>query len=141
MQIEYSIVSRGPEAGILPLRADLGIGMTAYGVLSRGLLSGSRPTGRGDFRAHLPRFTADNLARNARLVDTLTFLAREKGVSTVSFQSSARAHGPSSRTRSARCTCRSRGEDVARIERAVPPDAVAGSRYGEPQMRMLDSER
>ena len=79
LQIEYSIVSRGPEAKIFPRCAELGIGVTAYGVLSRGLLSGSKPGAQGDFRAHLPRFTAENRARNETLVDTLRKLAAEKG--------------------------------------------------------------
>jgi len=57
LQIEYSIVTRGIEAEILPTVRELGMSVTAYGVLSRGLLSGSRPTGPRDFRAHLPRFT------------------------------------------------------------------------------------
>jgi aryl-alcohol dehydrogenase-like predicted oxidoreductase len=60
LQIEYSIISRGPEVKILPALSELGIGLTAYGVLSRGLLSGSKPTGKGDFRAYLPRFTGEN---------------------------------------------------------------------------------
>ena len=68
LQIEYSLVSRGPEAQIFPLLAELGIGVTAYGVLSRGLLSGSKPAAKGDFRAHLPRFTGENGERNQRLV-------------------------------------------------------------------------
>ncbi len=71
LQIEYSLISRGPEARILPALSELGVGVTAYGVLSRGLLSGSRPTGRTDFRAHLPRFTGENRERNQRLVDAL----------------------------------------------------------------------
>src|SRR5206468_1847943 len=54
LQIEYSLISRGPEANLFPILAELGIGVTAYGVLSRGLLSGSKPTGKGDFRANLP---------------------------------------------------------------------------------------
>ena len=56
LQIEYSLISREPEAKIFPVLAELGIGITAYGVLSRGLLTGSQPAGRGDFRANLPRF-------------------------------------------------------------------------------------
>jgi aryl-alcohol dehydrogenase-like predicted oxidoreductase len=80
LQIEYSLISRGPEAAIFPLLAELGIGVTAYGVLSRGLLSGSKPAA-GDFRAHLPRFAGENGARNQRLVAALQSLAAEKHVS------------------------------------------------------------
>ena len=64
LQIEYSIVSRRPEEKIFPTLRELGIAVTAYGVLSRGLLTGSRPGGPGDFRTHLPRFTGENRARN-----------------------------------------------------------------------------
>ena len=80
LQIEYSLVSRAPEAGIFPLLAELGIGVTAYGVLSRGLLSGSRPAGPRDFRGYLPRFTEANRERNDALVAALARLAAEKGV-------------------------------------------------------------
>jgi aryl-alcohol dehydrogenase-like predicted oxidoreductase len=82
LQIEYSLVSRGPESRILPLLLELGIGMTAYGVPSRGLLSGSKPRAAGDFRAHLPRFTGENLDRNQRLVETLRQLAAEEDATT-----------------------------------------------------------
>jgi aryl-alcohol dehydrogenase-like predicted oxidoreductase len=71
--------SNGPEARILPLLSELGIGVTAYGVLSRGLLGGSRPKAQGDFRALLPRFTGENRERNQRLVEALRTLAAEKG--------------------------------------------------------------
>ena len=66
LQIEYSLISRGPEAKIFPVLDELGIGVTAYGVLSRGLLSGSTPVGQGDFRGHLPRFAGENFVRNQR---------------------------------------------------------------------------
>jgi aryl-alcohol dehydrogenase-like predicted oxidoreductase len=79
LQIEYSLISRGPEAAIFPVLAELGIGVTAYGVLSRGLLSGSQPKAQADFRAHLPRFTGQNRERNQRLVEALQALAGEKG--------------------------------------------------------------
>ena len=112
LQIEYSLISRGPEAEIFPVLAELGIGVTAYGVLSRGLLGGSRPAGTGDFRAHLPRFSGDNRERNERLVEALGKLRIELSP-----------------------------EEIARIEGAVPASAVAGTRYDERQMQMLDSER
>jgi aryl-alcohol dehydrogenase-like predicted oxidoreductase len=79
LQIEYSLVSRGPERAIFPVLEELRIGVTAYGVLSRGLLSGSRLGGKGDMRAHMPRFAADNLARNQKLVEALGRLAAELG--------------------------------------------------------------
>src|SRR5580698_4648295 len=80
LQIEYSLISRSPEAEIFPVLRELGIGVTACGVLSRGLLSGSRPATKGDFRANLPRFSGENRARNQRLIDTLAAIAKEQGV-------------------------------------------------------------
>src|SRR6476660_4530176 len=82
LQIEYSLVSRGIEQEILPTARELGIGVTAYGVLSRGLISGhwspeNAAAGR-DFRAHLPRFSGENLTRNLTLVDALRAVAAER---------------------------------------------------------------
>jgi len=154
LQIEYSLVSRGPEKKIFPLLAELGIGVTAYGVLSRGLLSGSRPAGPGDFRAYLPRFTGENRARNGELVATLAKLAAERGVSPSQLAIAwVLAKGPGlvpvigARTR--KQLEESLGaldvalslDDVARLEAAIPPTAVAGTRYDPHQMRILDSER
>jgi aryl-alcohol dehydrogenase-like predicted oxidoreductase len=154
LQIEYSLVSRGPEAHIFPLLAELGIGVTAYGVLSRGLLSGSAPKAPNDFRAHLPRFTAENLARNQRAVDTLRQLATEKSATGSQLAIAwvlAKAPGavPLVGARTRAQLAESLGAlrvtltaaDLDRIEAALPPSAVAGTRYAEAQMRMLDSER
>jgi aryl-alcohol dehydrogenase-like predicted oxidoreductase len=80
LQIEYSLISRGPEARIFPALHELGIGVTAYGVLSRGLLTGSPLAAKGDLRAHMPRFVGENLTRNRKLIDTLNRLAAERGV-------------------------------------------------------------
>jgi aryl-alcohol dehydrogenase-like predicted oxidoreductase len=154
LQIEYSLVSRGPEARILPLLAEIGVGVTAYGVLSRGLLSGSRPAGPSDFRAYLPRFKGENRARNEGLVATLATLAAERGTTPSRLAIAwVLAKGPSlvplvgARTR--KQLQESLGaldvtlspEDIARLEAAIPPEAVAGARYDEHQMRILDSER
>jgi aryl-alcohol dehydrogenase-like predicted oxidoreductase len=154
LQIEYSIVSRGPEARIFPLLEELNVGVTAYGVLSRGLLSGSRTAGRGDFRAHLPRFRGDNREQNDRLVAALSTIAAERGITTarlciawVLAKSDRIVPVVGARTRAQLADAlgaldvRLSSEEIARIEAAAPPDAVAGTRYGEPQMRMLDSER
>ena len=78
LQIEYSLISRGPEAKIFPVLAELGIGVTVYGVLSRGLLSSSRPAAQGDIRSHMPRFVGDNLARNSHVVAGLRAVCRSK---------------------------------------------------------------
>jgi aryl-alcohol dehydrogenase-like predicted oxidoreductase len=154
LQIEYSLISRGPETKIFPVLKELGIGVTAYGVLSRGLLSGSKPMGQTDFRAYLPRFTGENRERNQRLIDTLQKLAADKRVTPSQLAIAwTLAIGRSivavigARTR--RQIEESLGavevalspEDIARIEEAIPPSAVAGTRYDERQMKTLDSER
>jgi aryl-alcohol dehydrogenase-like predicted oxidoreductase len=154
LQIEYSLVSRGPEERILPLLSELGIGVTAYGVLSRGLLSGSRPKAQGDFRGLLPRFTGENRERNQRLVEILQRLAAEKGVRPTQLAiawvlAKGRSIVPVVGARTRAQLQESLGAlavtlssaDLARIEAAIPPSAVAGTRYGEDQMRILDSER
>ena len=83
LQIEFSLASRGIEDAILPAARELGVSISAYGVLSRGLLSGhwsmERSEGAGDFRAALPRFQGDNAQTNLRLVDALKSLAQERG--------------------------------------------------------------
>jgi len=83
LQIEYSLISRGIESEILPACRELGIGVTAYGVLSRGLLSGhwtpERDLPTTDFRVHQPRFQGDNLDRNLALVEALRAVAEERG--------------------------------------------------------------
>src|SRR5215208_1474461 len=82
LQIEYSIISRGIEAGILPAVRELGVGVTAYGVLSRGLLSenATESARNGGFRSHLPRFQGANLEHNLGLVEALRLIASEKGI-------------------------------------------------------------
>jgi len=154
LQIEYSLISRGPETTIFPLLAELSIGVTAYGVLSRGLLSGSRPKAQSDLRARLHRFTSENRERNERLIEALQNVAREKNVTASQLAIAwVLAKGTSivpligARTRAQ--LAESLGAlrvtltptDITRIEAAVPAAAVAGTRYDEHQMRMLDSER
>jgi aryl-alcohol dehydrogenase-like predicted oxidoreductase len=154
LQIEYSLVSRGSERRILPVLSELGIGLTAYGVLSRGLLSGSRPKSARDFRAHLPRFSGENLERNQHLVETLRQLAAGKdatpsqlAIAWVLAKGSTIVPLIGARTRAQ--LAESLGAlqltltpaEVERLEAAVPPSAVAGTRYDEHQMRVLDSER
>ena len=154
LQIEYSLVSRSPEPRIFPTVRELGIGVTAYGVLSRGLLSGSKPAASGDFRVHLPRFTGENAARNVALVDTLAALARERGVTAsqlaiawVLTKGSFIVPLIGARTRAqlreslGALDVQLSPEDVVRIEAAIPPGAVAGTRYDARQMQILDSER
>jgi aryl-alcohol dehydrogenase-like predicted oxidoreductase len=154
LQIEYSLVSRSPEKQIFPLLEELGIGVTAYGVLSRGLLSGSQPGGKGDFRAHLPRFSGDNLAKNQQLVAVLVDLAAKKGVTASQLAIAwvlARGKmivpviGARKRTQLAESLAAVNltlsPADMALLEETFAPSAVAGSRYDENQMTHLDSER
>jgi aryl-alcohol dehydrogenase-like predicted oxidoreductase len=154
LQIEYSLISRGPEARIFPVLSELAIGVTAYGVLSRGLLTGSRPTEASDFRAYLPRFTGDNRDRNERLIDTLQRLAAEKGLRPSQLAiawvlAKGKETVPVIGARRRAQIEESLGavevslspEDLARIEEALPPSSVAGTRYDEHQMRVLDSEQ
>ena len=154
LQIEYSLISRSPEAAIFPVLRELGIGVTAYGVLSRGLLSGSKPAATGDFRTRLPRFAGEEGERNRRLVEQLETLARGKGATAPQLAIAwVLAQAPSivpvigARTRTqlaeslgALALTLSAG-DLAQIEAALPAAAIAGSRYDPHQMRMLDSER
>jgi aryl-alcohol dehydrogenase-like predicted oxidoreductase len=152
LQIEYSLVSREPERKIFPVLEELGIGVTAYGVLSRGLLSGSKPAGAGDFRARLPRFSGENAAQNERLVETLAQLARERGVTAAQLAiawvlAKKKYIVPviGSRTRAqladslGALNVKLSRDELARIESSLPQ--AAGARYDAPQMAMLDSER
>jgi aryl-alcohol dehydrogenase-like predicted oxidoreductase len=156
LQIEYSLMSRSIEKEILPAVRELGIGVTAYGVLSRGLLArtGSPQSGKNYIRGRFPRFKAENLKTNLRLVQALEGLAKKK------------------ETTLARLACAwvlSRGDDIVpllgarnrqqlrdslgaldvsltladleEIEMAVPATEVAGGRYDEAAMSSLDSER
>jgi aryl-alcohol dehydrogenase-like predicted oxidoreductase len=154
LQIEYSLISRGPEEKIFPVLAELGIAVTAYGVLSRGLLTGARPASPSDFRANLPRFSGENRARNQLLVEALERLAADKGVRPAQLAIAwVRARGanivPVMGARTRAQLDESLGglaialspAELARIEEAIPAAAVAGSRYQEPQMLHLDSER
>ena len=157
LQIEYSVLSRGIEAGILPTCRELGVGVTAYGVLSRGLLGGTwsskQAAAPADMRARMPRFRPENLKRNLALVDALRAIAEARGVTVVQIaiawvlargQDIVPLVGTTRRDRLAEAVgalkLQLSEDDLAAIERAVPPDAVAGDRYDERQMAMLDSE-
>jgi aryl-alcohol dehydrogenase-like predicted oxidoreductase len=158
LQIEYSLISRGIEDDILPTCRELGIGVTAYGVLSRGLLSGrwskDRELGPADFRSHAPRFSAENLDRNIALVDALRGIAEARGATVAQVAIAwvlsrgddvvplvgARRRDRLEEALGALELDLGR-EDLAEIERAVPPGAAAGERYDAQQMAILDSER
>jgi aryl-alcohol dehydrogenase-like predicted oxidoreductase len=158
LQIEYSIISRGIEREILPTCRELGIDITAYGVLSRGLLGGhwspERQLESSDFRSRAPRFQAENLERNLALVEALRGIADAKGASVARLAIAwVLARGddivPLVGARTLERLTEALGalelelteEDMKQIEKAVPPNAAAGERYPEPQMAHLDSER
>jgi aryl-alcohol dehydrogenase-like predicted oxidoreductase len=154
LQIEYSLISRSPEAKIFPVLDELGIGVTAYGVLSRGLLSGSVPTGKTDLRAHLPRFSGDNFTRNRTLIDKLSAAARNLQITPTQLAIAwVMAKKPNvipvigSRTRTqliealGALDVKLSPAQIKSIEDAIPVDDVAGTRYAEQQMAHLDSER
>jgi aryl-alcohol dehydrogenase-like predicted oxidoreductase len=157
VQIEYSLISRGPETSLLPTARELGVGLTAYGVLSRGLISGhwtKERSAQPDFRSRLPRFSGDNLDRNLALVEELRRIADAKGVTVAQIAIAwALSRGDDfvplvGARRRERLTeslgaldVRLTDEDLAAIEAAVPADAVAGTRYDAHQMSILDSER
>lgn len=154
LQIEYALISRGPEQKVFPVLEELGISATLYGVLSRGLLSGSKPTGPSDFRAHLPRFSAEHREQNEAVVKKLRAFADARGQTPAQLCIAwALAKQPKfvpligARTRAhldgalgALDKPLSQGE-LKELEAVIPPNAIAGSRYQEAQMAMLDSER
>lgn len=157
LQIEYSLLSRGIETDILSTCRSLGIAVTAYGVLSRGLISGhwSKAQDRArDFRSMTPRFQGENLDRNLALVDALRKVADRLGVSVaqvaIAWVLSRGADivpliGARKRDRLAESLdaldLTLSSDDLAAIETAVPKDAAAGTRYAQAQMAHLDSER
>ena len=157
LQIEYSLISRGIEADILPACRELGISVTAYGVLSRGLISGHwQPSGTSgfDFRAMSPRFQPGNVEKNLELVEALRSIAEEKGVTVAQIAIAWVAAqgkdivpiiGARRRDRLAESLgaldVRLTAEDLTTIENAVPRDAAAGGRYPESQLAHLDSEK
>jgi aryl-alcohol dehydrogenase-like predicted oxidoreductase len=154
LQIEYSLINRGPEAKIFPALAQLGISATLYGVLSRGLLSGSKPKAGADFRAHLPRFSEANKKQNDELVEKLHGFARERDMTgaqlaiawTLAKQPRLvpviGARTPEQLDDALAALARPLAPaDLAQLEALVPADAVAGTRYDASQMAHLDSER
>ena len=158
LQIEYSLISRGIESEILPTCRQLGIGITAYGVLSRGLLSGhwskERPVAPRDFRNFSPRFSGENLDHNLGLVEALRAIAAAKDTTVAQIaiawvlsrgQDIVPLLGARRRDQLAEALqaleVALSADDLAQIEQAVPLGAAAGERYNTQQMAILDSER
>jgi aryl-alcohol dehydrogenase-like predicted oxidoreductase len=154
LQIEYSLASRGPEEKIFPVLAELGISATLYGVLSRGLLAGSKPVGPADYRIHSPRFSAENQRGNAELVEKLAAFARERNTTpaqlsiawvrakqaallpVIGIKTVAQLDG----VLGALALSLS-ASDVAALDTLFPAGAISGDRYPTPMMKTLDSER
>jgi pyridoxine 4-dehydrogenase len=157
LQIEYSLISRGIESEILPTCRELGVGISAYGVLSRGLLSGhwsKEPVGADDFRSNLPRFSSENVHRNLALVEALRAVADAKDATVAQVaigwvlsrgEDIVPLIGARRRDRLAEALgaleLELSTDDLAAIERAVPAGAAAGERYDAAQMAILDSEQ
>ena len=155
LQIEYSLMSRGIEAKILPTVRELGISVTAYGILSRGLLSsGTARLAPGDPRARFPRFRDQNHATNLELLAALEAIADAHGATAAQLAIAWVASrgtdiipliGTTRRDRLAEALqaldLTLSADDLAAIEAAVPAEAVAGDRYDAGQVAALDSER
>lgn len=157
LQIEYSLISRGIEALILPTLRELGIGLTAYGVLSRGLISGhwsKERNARPDFRSHLPRFQGENLEKNLSLVESLRQLADAKGATVAQIaiawvlsrgEDIVPLVGARRRDRLTEALgaldLKLTADDLVQIGQAVQPEAAAGGRYDPNVLAHLDSER
>lgn len=158
VQMEYSLISRGIEDAVLPTCRELGIGVTAYGVLSRGLLSGNwalnRPIERGDMRAGAPRFQPENLERNLALVEALRQVAAAKDVTVAQLAIAWVAsrgddivpliggRSPNQlREAVGALQLELSAEDLAMIGAAAPAGSVAGDRYPAAVLAGLDSER
>ncbi|GAA3727968.1 aldo/keto reductase [Streptomyces tremellae] len=154
LQIEYSLISRAVEAEVLPTLRELGIGLTAYGVLGRGLISGHWSAGRraapGDSRAASPRFSGENVEHNLALVEALRRVAEAKGCTVAQLAIAwVAAQGPDivplvgARTRGRLAEALPAAElslsadDLAEIEKAVPSGAARGDRYPSAFMRDL----
>ncbi|RKN45870.1 aldo/keto reductase [Streptomyces hoynatensis] len=146
LQIEYSLLSRAVEAEVLPTLRELGIGLTAYGVLGRGLISGHwRPgytAGPGDSRGFGPRFAEGNVEHNLALVEALRRVAEAKGctvaqlaIAWVAAQGEDIVPLVGARTRERLAEALPAADlgltaaDLAEIEKAVPAGAARGDRY------------
>ncbi len=154
VQLEYGITTRGMEAKVLPGLRELGIGVTAYGVLSRGLISGARPSEKTDFRRFLPRFTGAAGEANRQLVAALDVLAAQHGVTVPQLAIAWALHRGDdiipllgSRTVAQvqsslqALDLRLSSEDLVGLEQTLPHEQIQGTRYDKVAMTHLDSER
>ncbi len=153
LQIEYAVVTRMIERKLLPALRELGVGVTAYGVLSRGLISTATLEGKTKPNPFLPRFSGDNLKRNEALVKKLAEIAKSRGITVAQLAIAwalgrgddivpligARRRDRLSETLGALDVALSQSE-LRAIDEVAPEGAIAGARYPEVQMHMLDSE-
>jgi aryl-alcohol dehydrogenase-like predicted oxidoreductase len=154
LQTEYSLWSREPEAELLDVCAELGIGYIAYSPLGRGFLTGAVPNvdalGPNDRRRDMPRFQGENLDKNYRMVETLKLLAAKENCTpaqlAIAWLLSRRDFVvplPGSKQRRwleenvAAVELNPSPDTLAALDRAFPPGATAGTRYPEPQMKRL----
>ena len=157
LQIEYAIITRGIEDAILPTCRELGIAITAYGVLARGLISGRWTAGAAsadDSRAYGPRFQSGAVEHNLALVEALRSIAQSKGVSVAQLAIAwVATRGPDivpligARRRDQlgealdSLTVHLTPDDLAAVERAAPRGAALGDRYPSAVLAHMDSER
>ena len=154
VESEYSLWTRDPETGVLPVCRELGIGFVPFSPLGRGFLTGTVRSSADftaqDFRQHVPRFQEDNLRRNLALIDRLTALAQQHGHTPSQLAlawllaqgrdivpipgTCRRAHLEEN---AAAATLELNVDEIAAIDTAIPPEAIAGRRYTEEQFRLV----
>lgn len=155
VQSEYSLWTRDHEKDVIPTCKELGIGFVPYSPLGRGFLTGTLKStasfGEKDFRRTLPRFQDENFKANLAFVETLTKIAGGKGVTAAQLALAWVLHQgtfivpiPGARTvkhleeNSAAADVVLSIDDLAAIERAIPPSAISGPRYGDSMMRTVN---
>jgi len=155
VQSEYSLWSRDPEDAVLPVCRELGIGFVPFSPLGRGFLSGRfrriEDLAEDDFRRGSPRFQGENFTRNLALVDKISALAREKGVTPsqlalawllaqdahiVPIPGTTRIERLQENVGAAAITLSA--DDLAAIEAIAPQGVASGPRYGEAGMQQVN---
>jgi aryl-alcohol dehydrogenase-like predicted oxidoreductase len=155
LQTEYSLWSRDPEQEILPALRELGIGFVPYSPLGRGFLTGQIKSiddlEPDDYRRNSPRFQGENFQKNLTLLKEIEAIAADRNctpsqlaLAWVLAQGQDIVPIPGTKRRKylelnvAAVDLKLTPEDLARIERAMPAGAAAGTRYAAPQMAALN---
>jgi aryl-alcohol dehydrogenase-like predicted oxidoreductase len=155
LQSEYSLWTRDVEAEILPACRDLSIGFVPFSPLGRGFLTGQiqnpQDFSEDDMRRHLPRFQGENFEKNIRVVERVKEIAAEKGHTSAQLAlawvlAQGRDIVPIPGTKRRKYLEENIGsldvvlsaDDLQRIEEAMPRDAVAGQRYSEEMMKLVN---